>query len=103
LRQTILAQPAEPALPGFRPVLRQRIQPLPLLGGQTVGQPPLDLPPRPKAEVNTEAFQAPRCRDYNSPLAALLHDQFGQVEEAIVLEGLRSQGIDEFASRHLLK
>ena len=96
-----LPQPAEPALAGFRPALCQRIQLMPLLEGQTVGQPPLDLPPRSKAEVNTKAFQVLRCRDYNSPLAALLHDQFGQVEETIVLKGLRSQGIDEFARRPL--
>jgi hypothetical protein len=50
-------------LAGFRPALRQRIQPAPLLGGQAVGQPSLDLPPRPKAEINTETFQAPRRRD----------------------------------------
>jgi hypothetical protein len=34
-----LAQPGEPALVGFRAALRQRIQPMPLLGGETIGQP----------------------------------------------------------------
>ena len=87
-----LAQPGEPALPGFRPALRQRIQPPPLLGGQAVGQPALDLPPRPKAEINTEAFQAPRRRNDDPPLAAFLHDQLGQMEEAVVLDGLRHEG-----------
>src|SRR5215469_12753776 len=96
-----LAQPAEPALASVRPPLRQCIQPPPLLRGQAVGQPSLDLAPRPKAEINTEAFEAPRCRGHNSPPAALLHDEFGQMVEAIVLKGLRSQGIDEFASRPL--
>src|SRR5215469_11758343 len=64
-----LAQPAEPAWASVRPPLRQCIQPPPLLGGQAVGQPSLDLSPRPKAEINTEAFEAPRCRGHNSPVA----------------------------------
>ena len=91
-----LAQPAEPALPGFRPALRQRIQLPPLLGGQAIGQPALDLPPRPKAEINTETFEAPRRRNDDPPPAAFLHDQLGQMEEAIVLEGLRMKGVGEF-------
>jgi hypothetical protein len=96
-----LAQPAEPALAGFRPALRQRIQPPPLLGGQAIGQPSLYLPPRSKAEINTEAFQAPRRRNDDPALAAFLHDQLAEMEEAVVLKGLRSQSISELGSRSL--
>ena len=69
---------------------------MPLLGGQAIGQPPLDLPPRPKAEINAEAFQAPRCRGRNPPPAALLHDQFGQIEETVVLKNLQMESLCEF-------
>jgi hypothetical protein len=91
-----LAKPNEPALPAFRPALRQRIQLSALLVGQADGQPPLDLPPRPKAEIATEAFEAPRRRNDNLSPAALLHNQLGQMKEAIVLEGLRMKGLGEF-------
>ena len=83
------------ALPAFRPALRQRIQLAALLGGQVVGQSSLDLPPRPKAEVNTNALETPRRRNDDPPPAALLHDQLGQVEEAIPFNGLRMKAIGE--------
>ena len=95
-RRGHLAQPDEPALPGLRPALCQRIELAPSLGGQADGQPPLYLPPRPKAEINAKPFEAPRCRDDDSPAAACLHDQLGQMEEAIVFEGLRMKGVGEF-------
>ena len=91
-----LPQPAEPALAGFRPALCQRIQPSPLVGRQAIGQSSLDLPPCPKAKTNTEAFQAPRCWDDNPAPAALLHGQLGQMEEAIVLDGMRMEGFGKF-------
>ena len=83
------------ALPAFRPALRQRIQLAALHGGQVVGQPSLDLPPSPKAEVNTNALETPRRRNDDPPPAALLHDQLGQVEETIVFNGLRMKAIGE--------
>ena len=91
-----LAQPAEPALAAFRPALRQRIQLPTLLGGQPIGQPTLDLSPRLKAEINTETFEAPRRRNNDPPPTAFLHDQLGQMEEAIILKGLRMKGVGEF-------
>ena len=63
---------------------------------QTDGQPALDLPSRPKAELDAEAFEAPRRRDDDALLAAFLHDQLGELEEAVVLEGLRMKGLGEF-------
>ena len=54
-----LAQPDEPTLAAFRPALRQRIQPPPLLGRQPAGQPTLELSSCLKAEIDTEAFEAP--------------------------------------------
>jgi len=56
----------------------------------------LDLPPRSKAKINTEAFKAARRRNDDPPLAAFLHDQFGQMKEAIVLQGLRMKVVGEF-------
>lgn len=91
-----LAQPHEPALAGFRPAQRQRIELAPLLVGQAEGQPPLDLPPRPKAEINAEAFEAPRRRNDDLLSAAFLHDQLGQMEEPIVLKSLRMKSANEF-------
>ena len=91
-----LAEPNEPALPGFRPALRQRIQLTVLLVRKADGQPALDLPPRPKAEITAEAFEAPRRWNDNPSPTALLHDQFGQMEEAIVLEGWGMKGVGEF-------
>jgi hypothetical protein len=84
------------ALPGCRPALCQRIQLAPLLVRQTEGQPALDLPSRTKAELDAEAFEAPRRRDDDAPLAAFLHDQLGEMEEAVVLKGLRMKGLGEF-------
>ena len=90
-----LAQPHEPALPAFRPALRQRVQLPPLLVGKPDGQSPLDLLPRPKAESNTDTFEAPRRRNDDPPPSAFLHDQLGKVEKAVVLEGLRVKGVGE--------
>jgi hypothetical protein len=39
-----LAQPGEPALIGFRPSLRQRIQPMTLRGREPIGQLAVDSP-----------------------------------------------------------
>ena len=91
-----LAQPHEPALPAFCPALRQRIELAALPVGQAEGQQPLDLPPRPKAQINTETFEAPRRRNDDPPPTAFLHDQLGQMEEAVVLEGLQMNGGGEF-------
>jgi len=91
-----LAQPHEPALAGFRSARRQSIELAPLLVGQTEGQPPLDLPTRPKAEINAEAFEALRCRNDDLLPAAFLHDQLGQIEEPIVLKSLWVKSVGEF-------
>src|SRR3954453_11575901 len=91
-----LAQPHEPALAGFRSAQRQRIELAPLLVGQAEGQPPLDLPPRPKAEISAEAFEAPRRRNDDLPPAAFLHDQLGQIKEPIVLKSLWMKSVGEF-------
>jgi hypothetical protein len=68
-------------------------------GGQAVGQPSLELAPRSKAEINTETFKTPRRRNDDPPPAAFFHDQLGQVEEAIVLKGLRMKGVGELFRR----
>ena len=52
-----LTQPGEPALVGFRPALRQRIQPTTLLGGEPIGQPALDLATRLIAGLDAEPLE----------------------------------------------
>ena len=69
-RQRHLTQPAEAALAAFHSALRQRVQLAALLGEQPIGQPSLDLPPRTKAEINTETFEAPGSRNDDPPPAA---------------------------------
>src|SRR3954447_7359111 len=91
-----LAQPHEPALAGFRPARGQRIELAPLLVGEAEGQPPLDLPPCPKAEINTEAFEASRRRNDDLSSTAFLRNQLGQIEEPIVLKSLRMKSVGEF-------
>jgi len=91
-----LAQPDQPALPAFGPALRQRIQLAALLVVQADGQSPFNLPPRPKAQITAEAFKAPRRRNDDPPAAALLHDQLGQTEQAIIFDGMRMEGFGKF-------
>jgi hypothetical protein len=45
-------------LAAFHSALRQRVQLAALLGEQPIGQPSLDLPPRTKAEINTDGVIA---------------------------------------------
>ncbi len=55
-----LAQPGKPALAGVPPAMRQAIQLEPLIGGQSIGQPPMDFPPRMKAGFNAEPLERAR-------------------------------------------
>ena len=66
-----LAQPGEPALVGFRPALRQRIQPTPLLGGEPVGQPALDLAHAPDSGLGRRAARARRAMGRRSGAAGI--------------------------------
>ena len=86
-----LAQPGEPALAGFRPALRQRIQPTPLLGGQPIGQPALDLAARLIAQLDAEPLECAGRRDDDPALPAFLHHQPGQMSEPVVLDRMRQQ------------
>jgi hypothetical protein len=86
-------------LAGFRPALRQRIPAAAGARGTGRGQPSLDLPPRPKAEIKAETFKTPRRRNDDPPPAAFFHDQLGQVEETTVLKGLRMKGVGELRRR----
>ena len=59
-----LAQPGEPALVGFRPTLRQHIQPTTLVGREPVGQPALDLATQALSALGIEVTQR---RDHGFP------------------------------------
>src|SRR6266478_6836150 len=52
-----LAQPGEPALIGFRPTLRQRIEPTTLVSGEPIGQPALNFATRLIAGLHAEPLE----------------------------------------------
>ena len=52
-----LAQPGEPALIGFRPPLRQRIQPMTLQGREPIGQLAVDLAARPITGLDAKPLE----------------------------------------------
>ena len=86
-----LAQPGQPALAGFLPALRQRIEALALFGRQPIGQPALHLPSRLMADLDAEPFECGRRRDDDPALPALLHHQLGQMGKPVVLDRVRQQ------------
>src|SRR6476619_2118037 len=61
-----LAQPREPALVGFRPTLRQQIQPTTLVGREPVSQSALDLATRLITGLDAEPLERAGRRD-NDP------------------------------------
>ena len=73
-----LAQPGEPALVGFRPTLRQHIQPTTLVGREPVGQPALDLAARLIAGLDAEPLERAGRWDDDPAPPALLHHQPGK-------------------------
>ena len=78
-----LAQPGEPALVGFHAALRQRIQPMPLLGGETIGQAALDLATRPIACLNAEPLECAGRRNDDPAPPAFLHHKPGEMGEPV--------------------
>ncbi len=91
-----LPQPGQPVLIGLFPTLRQRIEPASLLGGETIGQPAIDFPTGPVAELGAEPLERGRRRDDDSALPACLHRQFCQTGEPIILDGLRQKDACQF-------
>ena len=94
-----LAQPGEPALAGFRPVLRQRIQPTTLVGREPVGQPALDLSPRLIAGLDAEPFERAGRWDDDPALPAFLHHQPGEMSKPVVLDRVRQQPAGQIGGR----
>jgi len=92
-----LTQPDEPTLTTFWPALCQRIKLPPLRGRQPADEPPFDLPPPLKAEIDAEAFEAPGWRDDDPAPPAFRHDQFRQIEETVGFDRLRLDGARNFA------
>ena len=86
-----LAQPGEPALVGFRPTLRQHIQPTTLVGREPVGQPALDLATRLIAGLDAEPLERAGRWDDDPAPPALLHHQPGKMHKPVVLDRVRQQ------------
>jgi hypothetical protein len=94
-----LAQPGEPALVGFRPALRQPIQPMTLLGGEPFGQPALDLATRLIARLNAEPLErAERWNDDPAP-PALFNHQPGEMRKPVVLGRVGQQPAGQIGGR----
>ena len=94
-----LAQPGEPALAGFRPALRQRIQPMTLLGREPIGQPALDLATRLIAGLDAEPLERAGRWDDDPAPPALLHHQPGKMGKPVVLDRVRQQPAGQIGSR----
>jgi hypothetical protein len=94
-----LAQPGEPALVGFRPAQRQRIQPMTLLGGEPIGQPALDLATRLIAGLDAEPLERAGRWDDDSAPPALLHHQPGEMRKPVVLDRVRQQPAGQIGGR----
>jgi hypothetical protein len=86
-----LAQPGEPALTGLRPALRQRIESLPLLSRQPIGQPTLDLASRPITGLDAEPLERPWRWEDDAPTTAFLHCQIRQMSQSVILNGVPLQ------------
>ena len=94
-----LAQPGEPALVGFHPALRQRLQPMPLLGGETIGQAALDLATHPIARLNAQPLECAGRWNDNPASPAFLHDKPGEMSEPVVLDRMRQQPAGQIGGR----
>ena len=94
-----LAQPGEPALAGFRPARRQRIQPMTLLGGEPIGQPAVDLATCPMAGLDAEPLERAGRWDDNPAPSAFLHHQPGEMGKPIVLDRVRQQPAGQIGGR----
>src|SRR6516162_74360 len=94
-----LAQPGEPALVGFRPVLRKRIQPTTLVGGEPIGQPALNLATRLIAGLDAEPLERAGRWDDDPAPPALLHHQPSEMRKSVVLDRVRQQPIGQIGGR----
>jgi hypothetical protein len=94
-----LAQPGEPALVGFRPTLRQHIQPTTLVGREPVGQPALDLATRLIAGLDAEPLERAGRWDDDPAPPALLHHQPGKMHKPVVLDRVRQQPAGQIRGR----
>jgi hypothetical protein len=94
-----LAQPGEPALIGFRPALRQRIQPMTLRGREPIGQLAVDLATRPIAGLDAKPLEGAGRWDNDPAPPALLHHQPGEMGEPVVLDRVRQQPAGQIGSR----
>ena len=94
-----LPQPGQPVLAGLFLPLCQRIELAPLFGGQIPGQAAIHFPMGLVAECATQPFKCIFGRNDNPALAACLHHQSGQMDEAVVLDRLRQEDFGQFCRR----
>ena len=94
-----LAQPGEPALVGFRPPLRQRIQPMTLRGREPIGQLAVDLATRPIAGLDAKPLEGAGRWDNDPAPPALLHHQPGEMGKPVVLDRVRQQPAGQIGGR----
>jgi len=84
-----LSQPGQPTLAGLFPALRQRVQPMPLLNGEAVGQTVLHLAAGLIAEFGTEPLEPGRRWGEDPALPACLHHQPGEMGKPVIFDRLR--------------
>jgi hypothetical protein len=92
-----LPQPGQPRRAALLSALGQHVEALALFGGQPIGQPTMGFSACMVTEVGAEPFKRGGRRDDNTAPAAILHHQFGQVSEPIVLDRLRQKDAGQFS------
>lgn len=76
---------------GLCPVLRQRIQLLPLFSRQPFGQSTLDFASCSVAHLDAKPFERAPRREDNATAPAFLHRQFRQIGQPVILNCMRQQ------------
>jgi hypothetical protein len=76
--------------------MRKRIEASPLFDGQAAGKPPMHFPPCLMTHFDTKSFEHHRTWKNDPALPALLQDEGGQMNQALVLNGSRQQPCRQF-------
>jgi hypothetical protein len=93
-----LPQPGQPSLATLLAALGQHIEALALFGGQPIGQPTMCFSACMMTKGGAEPLKRGGRRGNNTAFAATPHDQFGQVNEPIILDCLRQKRVGQ--NRH---
>jgi hypothetical protein len=76
--------------------MRKRIEASPLFDRQAVGKPPMHFPTGLKTHFDTKSFEHHGTWKNDPALPALLQDEGGQMNQALVLNGTRQQPCRQF-------